>query len=140
MIPIGPNTARHGSRATAALTALVLFVGSLLGLAHEAATAHVRCAEHGEMVHADGAAVTRLDASEADWQATARGIPAATGHGHGHDHCLLASAIHATCVTARSSAIATLATITRTTLALVPRGTQHRDLYRIAPKTSPPVA
>lgn len=103
---------------------------------HQATVVHGRCAEHGEEIHlikiADGGPVIADPATPAmtasDWLRLA-----------GDEHCELLATIHAT-TTARA-AIAAHTTIAAHVappvpfLPLAPPAT----LYRLAPKTSPPV-
>ena len=120
---------------SAALAAVVLVFSSLLGMLHEATTAHVRCAAHGELVDSDGlttAAAGPACGTIAGAQPSARG--------HGDEHCLLASAARAARIAPRSPAVV-VALVTVDRLVAAPPGrapVRAAVLYRIAPKTSPP--
>ncbi len=122
-------------RVRAALIALAFLAASALGALHEAATAHVRCAAHGELIDSDGPVQTGVRAARdviAPVQPSARG--------HGDEHCLLASALRASRIVPVVPAIAMAAVIVDD-LASVPAisvAAPAASLYRIAPKTSPP--
>jgi len=126
----------RATRASAALAAFVVAFASLLGVVHEATTAHVRCAAHGELVDSDGAA--RATASGPVSATLASALPSARGHGD--EHCLLASALRESRIAPRSPAIA-VAIVRLADLAMTPPGqgpARAATVYRIAPKTSPP--
>ena len=125
----------RSARASAALAAIVLVFSSLLGMLHEATTAHVRCAAHGELVDSDG--LTAVAAGPA-CGTIAGAQPSARGHGD--EHCLLASAVRASRIAPRSPAVVA-AIVTVDLLVTAPPGRTSASaalLYRIAPKTSPP--
>jgi hypothetical protein len=122
---------------TVALAAICL-VGQLSSVAHQVQVAHVTCPEHGELVHAEAGAPGQPAASESALPSYAA-VPAPPP-AHDHDHCLVADFRRAACVVLESdsgfvaqdewrtdgpardvSRVATLA------------------LFRLAPKTSPPV-
>lgn len=119
----------------AALAVVLLVGGQLAALAHNASTRHVTCAEHGEVLEA-ATLVDPLHACDQDHWIGVEGQ-----QGADHDDCTLARALHQSAtspppllacalVPTISSADATLA---------VPLASQS-ELYRIAPKTSPPAA
>ncbi|HEY0482809.1 MAG TPA: hypothetical protein VGD37_35050 [Kofleriaceae bacterium] len=120
----------------AALTAIVFVVAGLLGVVHEATTAHARCAAHGELVDREGpVAAVAAPVSSQDQIETTR--PAARGHGD--EHCLLASGLRASRIAAGSPAITAAVAIVDHTVILTPAAPRApAGLYRIAPKTSPP--
>jgi hypothetical protein len=129
------------SRVQAALTALAFVLSSLIGMVHEATTRHVRCAEHGELVHAVAtvaASATPATSPADDHDSIVRDLAATTRHGH--EHCLLTSTTRESRIELRSPAIVTDhiaisdATVAVPRLAAGPRA----GLYRTAPKTSPP--
>jgi|SRR3954469_5344108 hypothetical protein len=130
-----PYAARR-SRVAAALTALAFVIAGLLGASHEATTRHVRCAEHGELIHSAIAAGAQLIAPQRD--SVVQSIPTATQHEH--EHCLLASASRALTVASRPPVLIAMPVVA-TALARAP--TAHdlsaAAIYRTAPKTSPPV-
>jgi len=109
------------------LAILVLVLGHLASWAHEGATRHVRCAQHGELVDAP-----RLARAEA----TGSWLIAVEGDGD-DEHCSLAAGIHSTiATTTHDLVVATLAS--ETAIAPLRSVETHVD-FRIAPKTSPPV-
>lgn len=129
------------SRVHAALTALAFVLSSVIGMVHEATTKHVRCAEHGELVHA--AATTPAGATPAtrrapDRDSVARDFSAAVLHGH--EHCSLTSTTRESRVELRSPAVATDRVAISDVAQAAPRvvAVPDGDLYRTAPKTSPP--
>ena len=141
------------SRWQAALTALAFVLSSLFGLIHEATTQHVRCAQHGEMVDSDTtvAQTTRhaipatpvtptrsANADDRDLTPCVRDLPGAVMHGH--EHCLLISAMRESRVMPRPPAILPAPVAISRLLASTLRVVSARgdDLYRTAPKTSPP--
>jgi hypothetical protein len=137
-------------RVHAAVTALAFVLSSLFGLIHEGTTTHIRCAEHGELI--DGGPSVASPANTGAAPAARTANPAALGGGavvrdlaaiaqHGHEHCTLASAMRQSRVVPRPPMVVP-ATVAIGDLELTsPRvaAVHHRDLYRTAPKTSPPV-
>ncbi len=122
------------SRWQASIAALVLLVASLLAGWHHAEVAHGRCSEHGEEVHlarVDGTVVApapdATQISSSPWVAV-----------DGDDHCQIVVATHRACdpVTAPAFLPATLEHV----VVPQPRVVAFAaTLYRLAPKTSPPV-
>jgi hypothetical protein len=136
-------------RVHAALTALAFVLSSLFGLIHEGTTRHVRCAEHGELIDggpAAGATPSSMVASHARLVhaelrrgAAVRELDAIALHGH--EHCTLASAMRESRVVPRAPVVAPapVAVGALELAAASAAASHHRDLYRTAPKTSPPV-
>ncbi len=123
------------ARASAALAALVFVLTGVFGMVHEATTAHVRCAAHGELVDSDGIAAAMVGPA----CGTIAGAPV-RARGHGDEHCLLVSAVHASRIAPRPPALI-VATAAIDSLVTPPPGraaARAAGLYRIAPKTSPP--
>jgi hypothetical protein len=118
----------------AVLTALAFVVSGLIGLHHEATTAHAQC-EHGELVH--GTVASSGLAAATNPNTVARGLPAST---QGHEHCELTSATRPPSLDARAQACATIVLADRDAAIAAPHvAVVHRSaLYRTAPKTSPP--
>jgi hypothetical protein len=121
------------SRAHAAAIAVVLLVvGQLASLAHQAGTRHVECGEHGEQLEA-ATLVDQLHACEQDHLV---GVEGADGD---HEDCAIARALHQTTQTSRFIAAPQLVPTV-----IDHDAVHHRDVvlptavYRIAPKTSPP--
>lgn len=132
--------AARSSRVLAALTALVFAASSLAGMAHEAATRHVHCAEHGELVDAASPAPVVLPAVEdSDGPALRDSAPIATLHGH--EHCALTSSTRVSRVDLRPPSVAPIAlAIAELPDALPARPAHAGDALLLdAPKTSPPV-
>lgn len=119
----------------AALTALAFVLASLLGIVHEAATTHVRCAEHGELIHHDA---TVASTGGADRDTTVSDPVAAALQSH--EHCALASVTRESRLVPRPPAIASAQVAIARLARSAPRAVAARagDLYRTAPKTSPP--
>lgn len=119
-------------RVVAIATALALVCVGLLARHHEAAAAHAR-EQSGQIVHAQELADHHVGGVNAH-------IHEAAAHGHAGD-CSLLAVLHAPLVETRAVVIAAapVHTVTVTAAVVVPsRGA--RAGYRIAPKTSPPVA
>ena len=123
-----------GVRVRAALAAAVLVAASLLGVLHEATTAHVRCAAHGELVDSD-APVGVVAGPARD---TIVHTPP-TAHSHGDEHCLLASAWRSSRIAPRAAALAAAVVAVGDVAVAAPGAVPApAGLYLIAPKTSPP--
>jgi hypothetical protein len=132
----------------AALTAIAFVLSSLFGLIHEGTTRHIRCAEHGELIDGGPAVAT----GSATVASHARLVHAAFARGaavreldaialHGHEHCTLASAMRESRVVPRAPVVAPApVAVGALELAMASAAVaHHRELYRTAPKTSPPV-
>lgn len=125
-----------GERFAAAFVAFVCISSQLSSFAHEASTVHVTCAEHGEPVDVPSVAHAHSASTHAAFE---NGNPPA-GVG-GHDHC--AFALHGrqsstTTVRALCSAPDHVISPPPPIAAATAPG-PIRALYRLAPKTSPPV-
>ncbi len=122
------------NRALAALLGIVFVVANLVGFVHEATTAHVRCAEHGELVH--GETGRTIDVASHATLAPDGGATAVRGH----EHCDLASLIRESRCAPQAPVLA-LGPVTIQTHATAPDTVatlREASVYRIAPKTSPP--
>jgi hypothetical protein len=122
-----------GGRISAALTACLFVLSSLIGLVHEATTRHVQCAEHGEQIHSDVPVARRAAPDH-----SVRDVPVATPHDH--EHCLIASATRASRIAPSAPAVA-VARVAATDVApaiVQAECTRGACVYRTAPKTSPP--
>jgi hypothetical protein len=126
-------------RASAALCALMFVLTGVLGMVHEATTAHVRCALHGELVDSEAPAAAVVGPACGTIASTIAGAPL-LAHGHGDEHCLLASAVRASRIAPRPpTVIAAIASFEpRATPPLDRAAPRAAGLYHIAPKTSPP--
>lgn len=120
----------------AALTALAFVFASLFGVLHEATTIHVRCAEHGELIHRDA---TIANAASAGRDAVVRDLRAETKPGH--EHCSLTSSTRESQLVPRPPAIVSAPVIVSglTVAGPLVESAHGGGLYRTAPKTSPPV-
>lgn len=117
----------------AALAALVLVIGQLVAFAHQAATRHVECAEHGEQLEAAHLAEA-LHACADDHLVGVDG-----DGGEHHDDCLVLRAMHQSSAAPDAWIAPVIHAIETETTDLAPRAfTIARALYRDAPKTSPP--
>ena len=124
-------------RAVAAVSAALYLAGLLLTLGHQAEVTHLTCAEHGEPVHL-AATVGPATPSTEEARLGPGELAAAL---HDHDHC----AVAATSRVGRPAA-----GLGARLLAVAPRRralpspvvtavVQPPLLFRLAPKTSPPV-
>lgn len=129
------STIRSSIRIHAALIAVALVVSSVLGVIHEAATRHVVCAQHGELVHA-GAAQPGDRALTRTASVRQGGAPAVQGH----DHCAMAQVLRDPRIASRPSLLELApAAVAQLAAPGVDGGdVDDRGVYRTAPKTSPP--
>ncbi|HET9993185.1 MAG TPA: hypothetical protein VFQ65_31835 [Kofleriaceae bacterium] len=101
----------------------------------EAAMVHVRCAEHGQLVHVRSAGPDHVAAAPVGTAVVA--LPSSGDAASDHDHCALIGANH--CVQLAAAAL-----VTSTALAIAPDMAPElvsystRATFRIAPKNSPP--
>lgn len=126
-------------RASAVFLAALYVVGAFAGIVHVAAVEHARCAEHGEIVHADGP--LRADVRVGYYEDARLHAGERASHHAEHDHCLVlapASPVVATLV--HVDVVAALDERAQgATPALV--GEAHavaEPLFRLAPKQGPP--
>jgi hypothetical protein len=126
----GPRLRRR--RAGAIVTALVLAICTVGVQAREAATVHVRCAEHGELVHVQAHPPVHLPAGT---HLVPIGRDAAAG---GHEHCTFIGANHCVQVAAVVPACSVVSAIEPRPPAAGAE-VSARATFRIAPKNSPPV-
>ena len=117
----------------AALAVVLLVVGQLSELAHNATTRHVTCSEHGE--EQDAATLSEpLHACDHDHLVGVEG-----DSGADHDDCSIARALHQSAAAPDPAPTAQLTPELAAASALpVIAVAIAADLYRIAPKTSPP--
>ena len=126
---------------------VVSFVGAgITARLHQIMQAHIRCAEHGELIHVDSvrSAAGALDGlaesenSRTGPMASARPYsPANNGHEHEHCHFVLPSRDHEGAVVHASYAHdARVHVLPR--LPVPVTGWPRAPLYNLAPKTSPP--
>lgn len=124
-------------RACALAALLVLMLQGSSG-GHLILVEHTRCAEHGDLVHGDGAH-HRATAEAADAHGPVLESPLAQGSGDAHEHCVLSAdrrdALAAVCEASL------FADATRTPEPFEARVTDlgsGPERFRLAPKNSPP--
>jgi len=133
-VRVRSNT-RHTSRVLAVLLGVTFVLSSLLGLIHEATTPHIRCAEHGELIHGEG--TSTVAASSTSHATIERGLDGARPD---HEHCQLTCSGHELRSVPRPPVVGTAPSIAFE-LPAPPQHVVHvrgTTLYRTAPKTSPP--
>jgi hypothetical protein len=122
-------------RAGSIATAVLLMVSMLVVQSREAAMVHVRCAEHGQLVHVRSAGPNHVAAAPVGTAVVA--LPSSGDAASDHDHCALIGANH--CIH-----LAAAPPVTSTVLAIAPEMSPQlvsyatRATFRIAPKNSPP--
>ena len=109
---------------------------------HMVLVEHVRCAEHGELVHVDGD--QHADHARADQRGVSSGGPtisSSSGDGdHGHDHCLICSERRKLALLPTTIPELRAPEGGDVLLALCPDASLYTPrIYSYAPKTSPPV-
>jgi hypothetical protein len=129
----------------AALLALVFVAGQLGSHLHAVSERHVRCPEHGELIHVDelppaaGPMAATAATSPAPGDVDAVRKDASAADGHEHDHCYLCPVSRerlGTIPNAGALASVMPAVVAHSLPAVVAESGQPR--YVIAPKTSPP--
>ncbi len=118
----------------AAFAAVLLVIGQLIGLAHEAQTRHVICPEHGEALEA-------VHLANADDGCAHEHFVAVDGDASGeHADCEISRALHqASAAPAPFATTTVLLAQVDIATAIAPRAPPvTAALYLIAPKTSPP--
>lgn len=126
---------RRLRRAGAIATALVALACMLAVQAREAGYVHVRCAEHGALMHVEPAAHTSVTTQSTTGH---RLVSDRGGSRAGHDHCMAVGASH--CMHSAPPPIEAreVATLERVA-SVAPAEYLSRATFRLAPKTSPPV-
>jgi hypothetical protein len=116
----------------AGLSVVMLVVTQLAAHAHEAAVRHVTCGEHGEQLEA-AIVAAHPDDGIARWVAVEL-------DGGEHAQCLIANALQQSGISpAHVQSPVALAVVADAQLAPVVVPVPIAALYRLAPKTSPPV-
>lgn len=135
---------RGGSRILPALLLIALFVAcQMAGLLHMAMVRHAVCPADGDLIHpgSDGRAALRSAAPDEKQPASL--AARSTAHAeHGHDHCLLAAQRGSEKLVrpVRQGALpAPAAPAPPGSTQEAPRCAGFIALFRLAPKTSPPV-
>jgi hypothetical protein len=138
---MSPRAIADARRAGGLLLALLLVVSQAAAWCHAVAIAHVACLEHGEAMHsaAAPAAATRAARPQDARQAGVRADLATAG---GHDHCGNAALLRwrDVALTAPASLAPLVLAPRSLTFAATRDGAHGAVVYRLAPKTSPPIA
>ena len=138
---MSPRATADARRAAGLLLVFLLAVSQATAWCHAVAIAHVACAEHGEAMHRAAAPADAAPAARSPQSAQA-GVRADLAVAGGHDHCGNAALL-------RWRDVALTAPAALAPLVLAPRalavaatrdGAHDAVVYRLAPKTSPPIA
>ena len=132
-------------RALAGLLAMLVVLGGVLDLHHQATTHHLRCAEHGVLVHSTPGALDLAGTGDPvgialrATGAELHQIPT-SGQRREHEHCTFPCAATVATVEPPRLLPITIDDAPPAVVAIVGVATtQGRGVYRSAPKTSPPV-
>ncbi len=131
-------------RALTGLLAMLVVLGGVLDLHHQATTRHLRCAEHGALVHSSAGALDLAGTGDPvgiALRATANEfhqVPRSGEHRE-HEHCAFPCAATASTVESpRLHPVKTDAAPPAVVAIVDVAVTPGRGVYRSAPKTSPP--
>ncbi len=126
------------ARFAASALALLFLYGQVASYAHLANVRHVRCADHGELIDLHG---DQVEAAPADASAGPRLIASHDCTSHRHEHCAIAAQRRESSAGAEHHEVATVAprAVAREFTASPDRPHTPLALYRLAPKTSPPL-
>lgn len=126
--------ARRIRRAGAIATVVVLVVCTVGVQAREAAIPHVRCQEHGQLVHVHGV----VPDSVGDHAVGVAHVPSRGAFEADHEHCPMGGTVPCTSCPAVAPAVSIVAAVADPQ---VPRTNAHVAVatLRMAPKTSPPI-
>jgi hypothetical protein len=124
------------TRTRAAVTVLAFLLSCWLGARHDAATTHVRCAQHGELMDGGAPGASRAVAPDPACSVRVAGDQVVRGH----EHCTLGAVTRASRILPTPPAIAAARVAVAPRTVAVVRAVVARDRarYRTAPKTSPP--
>jgi hypothetical protein len=127
-------------RPLAVFVGMAFMLSTLFGIIHEATTAHVRCAEHGELIHGEPGSVAATSTWTVGTHATLDRGALGTGESRGHEHCQLTASTHESRWAPQPPALVTAPAIASDLVASPQRVLPARSesLYLTAPKTSPP--
>jgi hypothetical protein len=127
---------RRRSSTAAAFAVVLLVAGQLAALAHEAATRHVVCSEHGELLEAPTPSSVS-SAPDDSQHAHLVGIDGVAGE---HEDCVIARAMRQSTKAPDASAHVVVTTDMATNAPRAPIDSvlSFEQLFLIAPKTSPP--
>ncbi len=131
-----PRRLAAGFRLVGCVVALTAVLGQIGTYAHLAFIAHVRCAEHGELIEAGISA----SVGAAHERTGERSYIADDGDvGHGHDHCVVAPHRRDTAAHAVARTLVATAQLPFIVRRVESVGPPHAiDLILLAPKNSPP--
>ena len=132
-IPQRASWTRRIRHAGAIAIAMVLVVCTITVQAQEAASAHVRCQEHGQLVHLQGVA----SEGAGDHAIDVAHLPSRGAIVADHEHCPLAGTTHSTSSPHPVLAVARVAAVVDLH-APIPNEHVTKVTLRFAPKTSPP--
>ena len=119
--------------------ALVLLIGQLAAFLHLAIAPHEICLQHGELVERTGRSRNFHVVAQQIGAAPTVSSTAVDNHAS-HDLCLTALVENdGVDITAASALIVFASSAHRTRLSAAPSGESSPCVYRLAPKTSPPV-
>jgi len=120
-----------------AVTVLCLVAQGLV-VGHHVLVTHTRCAEHGELVHADEhpAHVGSARAMELEHASIDAGDAA---HSEDHEHCTAGTDRRRALQPAGYADVDAALAVANVSWVVVPRDVPGRAVHVIAPKTSPPV-
>lgn len=130
-------------RPLAAALVLAYAAAVVIGFVEQSAVLHVRCAEHGEVVHAgERAASNESDRNVASAPSGARMLSPSVDSGVDHEHCSVARLLEQRSSCARGATLNANVSAPEAAAfsseASPPRSS--RSVLTVAPKTSPPVA
>lgn len=126
-------------RALAVLLAGLYVVGAFGGILHVAAVEHARCAEHGEVVHLEGA--PRADARVGYYEEARLHAGERAGTHAEHDHCLVLAPSSPVVAALSEADVSAHLDEGEGSSPLAREGGAHaagEPLFRLAPKQGPP--
>ncbi len=124
-------------RAPGALLAFLMLWASVGGIFHYSVVSHTRCADHGEIVHGDGAEEAAPPVRFSDGP---NFLPEEPEQGdHGHEHCVFKHVVRARIVSALTEQVAPHSPALAPPMCASERPITTLALFRLAPKHSPPV-
>jgi hypothetical protein len=144
--PVRSRGPSAGLRALAATVAALVVSAPLLDWLHAGSVSHVACAEHGELIDADGPGAQR--AANAPHQHQDGGVLLAEHDrsipleaGQAHEHCAVIAHSRLRAKTSEPVAFADVAAQPPALPQTQPEPPRLRSqaLYRLAPKSSPPL-
>jgi len=119
-------------RTLRALLVLTFVAGQVGAAAHSLLVSHVTCLEHGEVIHTGGAA-------EPAFAQPSERVSRQGARGHEHEVCLIALHQRESAGPAAASLISTAAPLIAPAPPIAAVPLLGQSLFRLAPKTSPPV-